>query len=114
MGAIYGSITPAAVPTGAPQAAACTYSITRRTLQGQPAHAVLVAILFRPKRHDCVVFAQVPWNPRLRDSPRIDIVAPLKGINTFVAPNAKVGEAGPAASVNSSSSSDRSLAPPLA
>lgn len=35
--------------------------------------------------------AQVPFNPRLRDSPKIDIVAPLKGQQTFVAPNAKVG-----------------------
>lgn len=33
---------------------------------------------------------QVPLNPRLRDSPRIDIVAPLKGRDTFVAPNATV------------------------
>jgi carbonic anhydrase/acetyltransferase-like protein (isoleucine patch superfamily) len=33
---------------------------------------------------------QVPFNPRLRDSPKIDIVAPLKGKQTFVAPNAKV------------------------
>lgn len=34
--------------------------------------------------------AQVPLNPGFRDSPRIDIVAPLKGKDTFVAPNATV------------------------
>lgn len=34
---------------------------------------------------------QVLFNPRLRDSPRVDMVAPLKGHDTFVAPNAKVG-----------------------
>lgn len=33
---------------------------------------------------------QVPFNPRLRETPKLDIVAPLKGEATFVAPNAKV------------------------
>jgi hypothetical protein len=34
---------------------------------------------------------QVPFNPRLRDTPALDIVAPLKKGNAgFVAPNAKV------------------------
>jgi hypothetical protein len=33
---------------------------------------------------------QVPFNPRLRDTPVLDIVAPLKGQAGFVAPNAKV------------------------
>jgi carbonic anhydrase/acetyltransferase-like protein (isoleucine patch superfamily) len=32
----------------------------------------------------------VPFNPRLRDTPALDIVAPLKGQAGFVAPNAKV------------------------
>jgi hypothetical protein len=35
--------------------------------------------------------AQESFNPRLRDSPKVDLVAPLRGGNTFVAPNAKVG-----------------------
>lgn len=33
---------------------------------------------------------QVSFNPRLRDSPKLDIVAPLKGEQCFVAKNAKV------------------------
>eukprot|EP00878_Enallax_costatus_P004912 GHUV01005167.1.p1 GENE.GHUV01005167.1~~GHUV01005167.1.p1 ORF type:complete len:283 (+),score=59.39 GHUV01005167.1:213-1061(+) len=33
---------------------------------------------------------QVPFNPRLRDTPKLDIVAPVKGQQTFVAKNAKV------------------------
>jgi hypothetical protein len=44
-----------------------------------------------------LVLLQVRFNPRLRDSPRVDIVAPLKGDLTFVAPNAKVRTRVPAA-----------------
>lgn len=33
---------------------------------------------------------QDPINPRLRDSPKVDLVAPLRSQDTFVAPNAKV------------------------
>lgn len=41
-------------------------------------------------KHAAGTKQQVPFNPRLRDTPVLDIVAPLKGQAGFVAPNAKV------------------------
>lgn len=36
------------------------------------------------------VRSQVPFNPRLRDTPKLDIVSPIKGDGCFIAPNAKL------------------------